>query len=398
MPDETNVTESPVEKLAPSIRDLPPLETGGMEARQGIGLQDHVAAGFCILMITGPDLAEVWCERHDDITLVWRTPEGEQVEFVQVKSNEHNQLWSVSLLCEREKKATTPDGVGTSILERSLANDRGREPCRFRIVTCRPVQTLLKVLTYDPACEYRRISSEGVNAILALVAEIEKRTAGFKSANNNGCAFWLESVLWEEVHGLDAVKDRNLVALFKALDSMDEYAAPDQLDDLYRRIVGKAWDAALWDWRENPHGKRIVRTPFVSWFQKTIAESLHPMKARGKVKRKMENAHLPPDAILTAMQQRDMYRREVLAPKYLDVEDRPFVEHEVVATLQNLVAQLDAGRLPDSGVEFHAHCLDALKALQQTLPLEKKPSLSFLQGCMYAVADRCQHRFQRYTQ
>ena len=64
MPEETIAKENPVQRL--SIRDLPPLETGGVEARQGIGLQDHLAAGFCIHMITTPDLTEVWCERHDD--------------------------------------------------------------------------------------------------------------------------------------------------------------------------------------------------------------------------------------------------------------------------------------------------------------------------------------------
>lgn len=256
---------------------------------------------------------------------------------------------------------------------------------------------MLKVLTYYPGCEYRKLSSEGVNAILALLAEIEKRAADFRSANNNGCAFWLERVFWEEVHSLKAVKDRNTVALLKALDSLDEYPAPDQVNDLYRRIVGKAWDAAVLDWREDPYGKRILRPPFVSWFEKTIADSLHPMKVRGKVKRKMENAQIPPDDILTATQQRDMYRREVLAPKYLQIEDRSLMEHEVVATLQDLLARLDAGKLPDSGVEFHAECLGALKTLQQTLPLGKKPALSFLQGCMYSVTDRCQHRFQRFT-
>jgi hypothetical protein len=70
------------------------------------------------------------------------------------------------------------------------------------------------------------------------------------------------------------------------------------------------------------------------------------------------------------MEQRSHYRREVLAPKYLDVESRPLVEQEVVATLQDLVAQLDSGQLPDSGIQFHARCLSALKTLQQTLPLE----------------------------
>jgi hypothetical protein len=160
---------------------------------------------------------------------------------------------------------------------------------------------------------------------------------------------------------MPVVQDRNQGALFRALNSLDEYAAPDQLDDLYRRILYKVWNAALYDWREKPHEKRIVREPFVSWFNKTIEESLHPMRSRGKVKRKMENANLPPDTILTAIQQRNMYRREVLAPKYLEVEVRHFVESEVVATLQHLVAQLDAGKLPVSGVQFHADCLDALK-------------------------------------
>ena len=122
------------------------------------------------------------------------------------------------------------------------------------------------------------------------------------------------------------------------------------------------------------------------------------MKIWGKVKRKMEHAKLPPDTVLTAIQQRNLYRQEVLAPKYFDVEDRPFVEGEVVAALQDLVAQLDAGTLPDSGIQFHARCLGALKMLQETLPLEKRPSLSFLQGCMYDVTDRCRHRFLRYTQ
>jgi hypothetical protein len=70
------------------------------------------------------------------------------------------------------------------------------------------------------------------------------------------------------------------------------------------------------------------------------------------------------------MEQRSHYRREVLAPKYLDVESRPLVEQEVVATLQDLVAQLDSGQLPDSGIQFHARCLSALKTLQQMLPLE----------------------------
>jgi hypothetical protein len=42
-----------------SIHDLSPIETGGVEARQGFGLQDHVAAGFCIQMMKDTRLAQV---------------------------------------------------------------------------------------------------------------------------------------------------------------------------------------------------------------------------------------------------------------------------------------------------------------------------------------------------
>jgi hypothetical protein len=75
-----------------SIRELEPLETGGAEARQGLCIQDHVAAQFCIEMLRSPSLKEVWCETHDDVTLLWATGGSERVEFVQVKSHELDQL------------------------------------------------------------------------------------------------------------------------------------------------------------------------------------------------------------------------------------------------------------------------------------------------------------------
>ena len=106
--------------------------------------------------------------------------------------------------------------------------------------------------------------------ILDLIAEIEKRITQFRSANDHGCGFWVERLYWEEVHSMAFVRDRNRIALFNALDALNEYAAPDQLDDLYRRILDKAWDAALCDWREDPLGKPIDRARFLSWFRKMI--------------------------------------------------------------------------------------------------------------------------------
>ena len=55
----------------PSIFDLKPLEHGGEDARQGFGFQDHVAAGLCIDMMLDGSIKEIWCETHDDITVIF---------------------------------------------------------------------------------------------------------------------------------------------------------------------------------------------------------------------------------------------------------------------------------------------------------------------------------------
>jgi hypothetical protein len=85
----------------PSIHDLSPLEEGGPVARAGFLYQDHIGARFCIEMLQNANLVGVWCETLDDITLIWATDGGgETVEFVQVKSNELDQMWSIALICD----------------------------------------------------------------------------------------------------------------------------------------------------------------------------------------------------------------------------------------------------------------------------------------------------------
>src|SRR6266576_981294 len=110
----------------PSIRDLPPLETGGSEARRGFDLQDHVAARHCIQMLTNPALKEVWCENQDDITLIWQDGAEERIEFIQVKNNQLDGLWSVAKLCSRDvsgvqsgdsQASKKTKRIGTSVLE-----------------------------------------------------------------------------------------------------------------------------------------------------------------------------------------------------------------------------------------------------------------------------------------
>src|SRR5437764_2305275 len=100
-----------------SIHEIPLPTTGGIPARKGFDLQDHVAASYCIQMISETRIKEVWNEAHDDVTLIWQTGTEEEVEFIQVKSNELDQLWSIALLCQRDSSAKTKEG--TSIFDRS---------------------------------------------------------------------------------------------------------------------------------------------------------------------------------------------------------------------------------------------------------------------------------------
>ncbi|HUT44305.1 MAG TPA: dsDNA nuclease domain-containing protein, partial [Desulfobacterales bacterium] len=81
-----------------SIHELPPIETGGIEARKGFSFQDHLAVSFLLDMYENESLEQVWCETQDDITLIWNIDGNESVEFVQAKSSNLNQLWSVAEL------------------------------------------------------------------------------------------------------------------------------------------------------------------------------------------------------------------------------------------------------------------------------------------------------------
>ena len=103
-------------------------------------------------MLIEPKLVEVWCETQDDITLVWKRNGNFEIEFVQVKGAESDQLWSMAMLCGKQGKAKR------SIFEKSFVNDRCRETVLFRMVTLRPVSSELKILSYDKGSESKSSS------------------------------------------------------------------------------------------------------------------------------------------------------------------------------------------------------------------------------------------------
>lgn len=380
-------------KTPKSIHELPPLEIGGIEARIGFSIQDHIAVNLCLELLDNDRLKEVWCENQDDITLIWNNNGQDEVEFVQVKGSKLDQFWSIAKLCTREKR-NDKYVIGSSILERSLANDRCSEATSFRIVTIRPVNNELRLLKYRINSQFR-ISSQ--NKIEELILSIGKRLGSFKSENNNGHDYWITHTVWEEIHSPESLKNKNLSKLRNLVEAQSENLFTDQLEELHEKLLTKVHDAAIKRWRNNTEGKKIKKSDCAKWFADQLQKVLYPIALGGgaKVRDKMARALIPQDTIDTAIDQKRRYRAQILKPQYLKSQDIRLTEGEVIATLQDLRSQLDSGSIPDTGIEFHSRCLQRLSKLQDQLPISPSPPLVFLQGFMYNIVDRCQHRFVR---
>ncbi len=370
------------------IREQLPIELGGQIARSGFIYQDHVAAGFCLALELEATLKEVWCETEDDVTLIWQLGEAEHAEFVQVKSNQLGQLWSVAELCKRE--GSPPKGVGTSLLEKSLAHDRNKEDSRFRLVTLRDINQELKSLTFPIGSPARTTD----NLLFKMLSdEIVRRMDGYVSPNNNGASFWVERTVWQVTESEHAVQNANLLKLHHIAESVGSFLVTDQLKELYGRLLAKVQRAASAQWAIDPTTKKFIKKDFCKWLRQTIDTVAHPA-AHGtgkKLREKMEKAGLAEEDIRSADEARRSYRRFLLEPQYQKSAAFDLVNDEVVAKLQRMRSELDTGQIADSGVQFHARCLASLDELQPRVSCDAPRA--FLQGCMYNITDRCLHRF-----
>jgi hypothetical protein len=364
----------------PSIHELGPLEQGGPIARTGFLYQDHVAARFCIDMLGSASLVGVWCETLDDITLLWLDEDGElTIEFVQVKSNDLGQMWSVAMLCE--------DGTA-SILAHSLAQHRCKEPCCFRIVTRVDVNDELSLLVLKRGHEDRCIGNEKARL---LHQDIEKRLAGFCSPAGWSASAWLGHVYWDVAESESALENANLLSLDRWLEENGEPLFSDQRAELYSHILGRVVKASAL-MKEDAEDKKFDRDSYRAWVLDEVQRirGHAPTKAGKILKRKMENAQIADSAIQNALELRLAYRQRVIQPKYQQEQDYRYADLELRATLQHLVAQLDAGLLVANGPTFHARCLEAAVGVRDQYT---NVELSFLHGSMYSMTDRCRHRY-----
>lgn len=375
-----------------SIHRLKPLETGGTDARHGFAVQDHVAASHCLDMLEDATLSQVWCESQDDVTLIWIGSGTEEVEFVQVKSNELDQLWSIAKLVTGEKGN---DGKQKkSILEKSLQFDQCNEPVRFRIVTCRPVKNELKLLTLALDSPDR---SKTTDDYVTLLAEVTKKLGHIKSANGNGCEFWLDRTFWLCIHSLDSIRANNLLRLAKLVENQGQYLPIDHVAELYQRLLTKVYDGGLAKWDVGEAKKKLLRNDLLAWFAQAVNHAVHPgqVTAGQTLEGKLTDAGIAPDQFEAIAEMRMQYRLDGLTPKYAEPLKRRTIEGEISARLHTLRSELDGGLLENDGVLFHAKCLGVVNDVFNSLPDDDRPPIQNLYGFMYNLADRCTHRFVR---
>jgi hypothetical protein len=372
------------------------------------------------MMLNDGALMQVWCETQDDVTLIWANGNTEEVEFVQVKSHEFEQLWSIAKLLEKETVSESKDDGDTStsstksrgskgtatgeskggkkretrcILEKSLQYDRCQEPVRFRLVTVRAVKDELRYLTH-PVGDAKRDKSK--SDYVYLHSKVKEKIADFRSPNGNDCVFWLERTIWEWVDSLESLTQKNLWTTTKLVDDLGQYLTTDQVEEVYKRLLTRVYDAGLANWDRDASKKKIGRADLMAWFRQAVNEESHPAQfgTGKKLEEKLSDAGIPSDQFEAIAEMRHRYRLERLSPKYA-AGKVPVAEAGIRAKLMTLRARLDGQILEANGVAFHAMCLQAIDAIRASIKAKDRPDAEHLYGYMYALTDRCTHRFVR---
>lgn len=374
--------------ILPSIFDTVPTDMGGIHARRGFAYQDAVAVSFYLQMLSTPELMEVSCETYDDILLLWLVDGIKIVEFIQVKAENPDQLWTVAKLCNRPKSAQNSTGIGTSILEKSLARDQYIETSWFRIVTSRQVDPNLAMLIIDRGQKLQSLSSSTFDS---LKNDIGKRLSGFISKKGNDYSYWLYNACWS-VFAEDAINHANLYDLNKALFKLHLPYDPDTVRGIYdslRTLAKTTAEYGINKWDQKRITRDILITKIKNWIDP------YPGTDRAKrLEQKFRNAGLDNICLNVAKDQQRFYTKEKRAGRYFTTEQAEDVDQKVLDKLSLLRASLDSGKINLNGIQFHEHCLREVRQLQTANYLNTL-NPSYLTGCIYEITSRCRHRFTR---
>jgi hypothetical protein len=344
-------------------------------------------------MLAGDELIEIWFEKHDDIVLVWRNNHGILIEFVQVKHENKASRWSAHSLTERDK-SKKGNGLGTSLLEKSLNNSRCAEETVFRIVTSYDVDSDLEVLKLqrnDP----RRAKSKSVLA--ALGKKFLSKLGDIKSEDGTTITQWTERCYWDKrPDTVSSIRAENLLRLEEIARAKKRHVSSDHRDEIYQSLLALVSYASSVDLDAHPRAEKITKADLEEWWLQKATMFATPAPHTQKMILKMEAAQIPPETISDAQELRRMYLSKRLNRDYISAPIYEDVEAEVTAVLNSARSKLDSGDVTDTGMQFHSRCLERLKELSHK-PLFVKYGITepYLQGNMYDRTNRCVHRFLR---
>lgn len=374
--------------VLPSVDDMAPSEEGGPIARSGFDYQDEIGVSFLFDMLEDSNIQKVHFETHDDLLVVLTAEPCPVAEFVQVKSGELNQLWTVAVVCKNE------NGTGTSVLDRSLARDCCREQSQFRLITFRQVSSELKPLTYPRGAPGRQLTEPTMASLLRV---FEERKLTCVSKKGNGVEYWVANCLWQEWPDEAAIRESNFSRLTRLAGRRSSYLFPEQSDQLLDelRLLVKRAGAARW---QSHRGEKIVpRSQICSWLDRRLAElrSGVASPSGGKLAGKMEEAGLSEEQVRMAIDLRLDYAKVVRTSRYMTTKNADKLQVRVKSELASLRARMMAGQLQLDGQGFHLLCLERMDAINNERRSDSDDQSAFLKGCMYDITDRCLHRFSR---
>ncbi len=369
----------------PSIHDGIRGDEGGPLARKGFAFQDHVAVRCCLVMLESSDISEVWCETYDDVVSLKQGIDGEvgSAEYIQVKSLEINQLWTVAKLCAREGGK-----VGSSLLEQSLARDRFKEVARFKLVTSLPLHSGLRILQLPLAHPDRAIATPDFNE---LSTELSQKFLGTAFGNGKDIPYWLANTVWEHFSPT-SLPDENVGKMHKALDGLGYTPDPATCQEVYQRFLTILKEAAELPWSER-EGRKFCRQRVIDVLR-ALADPHPNLGSTQKLTAKILATSLDSSYASTAMGMRTAFRQRFRDSRVMEEMKRSELEAAVLSRLQSLRLQFDSGELRDTPSQFYARCVQEMRTLNSEPSFEKMnlPE-GFFEGCMYEVTGRCAHRF-----
>jgi hypothetical protein len=379
------VTTTAAAKHVPvSIRESKPNDFGGIVARTGFAYQDHVAAQCCLDMLFDEQLSEVWCETFDDIVLIRSGSSEELVEFVQVKCENLNQLYSASVLCDGD--------TGKSLFERSLTRDVVKENASFRIVSSSEINAELAVLKLPRDAGVRQHEKTRLDSLCKAIRK--KNCGGCKSLNGHDVEYWVAQCIWQ-VSSEAALVAENKLRLTELLEKLGLPVYVDTAQDIYQRLLWRVKRAAEADFASERSTKILKASELREWLKAQVSSS-PTVGSNSVLTQKIKAAAGATSLAENAVEMRVHVNQEFRQQAYLNLQDSRFIFESVHGVLHQLQAKLDSGEISIEGAAFHSLCIDRVIAVkQQCTHMTKPPTEAFLLGCMYEIVSRCRHRFVR---